>query len=118
MSYKISEAAKVEPSNGVVRLMRQELGVSAFGINELELPPNAEGPEHDHSADGQEEVYVVVRGGGTIRLDRADAELAAGNWVFLSPDQKRQIVAGPDGIAWIGVGCQPGAYQAPELGQG
>jgi quercetin dioxygenase-like cupin family protein len=118
MSYEIAEAAKVEPSNGVVRLMRQELGVSAFGINELELPPGTEGPEHDHSSDGQEEVYVVVRGSGTIRLDHAEEQIGPGRWIFLSPDQKRQMVAGPHGLAWIGVGCQPGAYQPPQLSEG
>jgi quercetin dioxygenase-like cupin family protein len=118
MSYEIAEAAKVEPVNGVIRMMRQELGVSAFGINELELPPSTEGPEHDHSSDGQEEVYVVVRGSGTIRLDGAEEQVAPGRWIFLSPDQKRQMVAGPDGLAWIGVGCQPGAYQPPQLGEG
>jgi quercetin dioxygenase-like cupin family protein len=116
MSYKVSEAAGVEPFNGVIRMMRQELGVSAFGVNQLELPPNAEGPEHDHAQDGQEEVYVVTAGGGTIRLDGDEAELAPGRWIFLSPDQKRQMVAGPDGLTWIGVGCQPGAYQPPQMG--
>jgi uncharacterized protein YndB with AHSA1/START domain/quercetin dioxygenase-like cupin family protein len=116
MSYKITETAKVEPLNGVLRMMGRELGVAAFGVNELELPPNGEGPEHDHAADGQEEVYVVVRGGGTIRLGGAEEQLAPGRWVFLSADQRRQMVAGPDGLAWIGVGCQPGAYKPPQFG--
>jgi quercetin dioxygenase-like cupin family protein len=116
MSYRVVEAASVEPFNGVVKMMRQELGVSAFGLNELTLPPNAEGPEHDHAQDGQEEVYVVTRGTGTIRLGRAEERLEPGRWLFLSPDQKRQIVAGPDGITFIGIGCQPGAYRPPSFG--
>ena len=87
--------------------------LSAFGINELELPPGAEGPEHDHAKDGQEEVYVIVRGSGTIRVDGTETELRPGVYVFLSPDARRQMVAGGEGLAWVGVGCRPGAF-APQ----
>ena len=31
----------------MVKFLRRELGVEAFGINWFELPPNAEGFEHD-----------------------------------------------------------------------
>jgi quercetin dioxygenase-like cupin family protein len=68
---------------------------------------------HDHAGDGQEEVYVIVRGSGVIRLDGAEEGLEPGKYVFVSPDQKRQMVAGDEGLAWVGVGCKAGAY-APE----
>ena len=42
------------------RKVRQELGVSAFGINALVLPPRYETPAHYH--DRQEETYFVHRG--------------------------------------------------------
>jgi quercetin dioxygenase-like cupin family protein len=116
MSHTIVDPSDIEARNGVFRPLRQPLGVSAFGINQIELPANAEGPEHDHAEDGQEEVYVVIRGGGTIRLDGSEKELRPGQVVFLSPEQKRQMVAGPEGLAWVGVGCQPGAYQPPSRG--
>ena len=86
-------------------------GVSAFGINQLEIPPNAEGPEHDHAKDGQEEVYVVIRGGGSIRIDGSENPLHVGQYVYLSPDARRQMVAGDQGLARVGVGCQPGAFK-------
>ena len=102
---------------GAMKLVRHGLGVESFGLQVIDMPPNADRyPEHDHAEDGQEEVYVVVRGGGTIRLDGSEEELRPGQFVFLSPDQKRQMVAGPDGLAWVGVGCQPGAYQPPGSG--
>ena len=45
------------------------LGVTSFGMQILELPPNLEGyPEHDHAQGGQEEVYVVLRGAGEIEI--------------------------------------------------
>jgi uncharacterized cupin superfamily protein len=47
-------------------------GVEAFGINWFELPPGAEGKEHDEMACGQEEVSVVVRGSGRWRVDGSE----------------------------------------------
>jgi quercetin dioxygenase-like cupin family protein len=114
MAHAIVDVTDLEPLNGVVRLLRPALGVTAFGVNQLELPPNAEGPEHDHAADGQEEVYAVIGGGGTIRLDGREEELRPGRFVFLSPDQRRQMVAGAEGLTYIGIGCQPGAYRPPQ----
>lgn len=111
MTYTIVDSKTVEAQHGVFKPLRQPLGVSAFGINELELPPGAEGPEHDHANDGQEEVYVIVRGSGTIRVDGDEAELRPGRYVFLAPGTRRQMVAGGQGLAWVGIGCQPGAFQ-------
>src|SRR5262245_33367228 len=60
------------------------LGVSSFGISIEEFAPGAdEYPEHDHSEEGiggqmfagrpqqlgQEEVYVALRGSGTLEAD-------------------------------------------------
>lgn len=110
MPHAVVDASDVEAINGVFKPLRPALGVSAFGINELELPPGAEGPVHDHLKDGQEEVYAVVRGGGTLKVDGQEVGLVPGRYVFLPPDSSRQMVAGPDGLAWIGIGCQPGAF--------
>jgi quercetin dioxygenase-like cupin family protein len=115
MAHRVVDAAVLEPVNGVVRLLRPALGVSAFGVNQIELPPHAEGPEHDHADDGQEEVYAVVAGSGTIRLGGSEEELRPGRFVFLSADQRRQMVAGPEGLSYIGIGCQPGAYRPPQI---
>ena len=48
--------SELEPSgpSGAVRFVRRELGVEAFGINWFELPPGAEGHEHDESGSEQE----------------------------------------------------------------
>jgi quercetin dioxygenase-like cupin family protein len=110
MAFSVVDAGEIEARNGVFKPLRQALGVSAFGINQLELPPNAEGPEHDHSGDGQEEVYAVVRGSGTVKIGDEEHELRPGVFVFTSPDQSRQMRAGPDGLAWIGIGSQPGGF--------
>ena len=71
MGYSIVRVDEIEGSGpgGAVRFVRRELGVEAFGINWFELPPNAEGFEHDESETQQEEVNVIVRGSGVYRIE-------------------------------------------------
>ncbi len=55
---------------GGFKLARAELGVEAFGMQVLDIPPNyGDYPEHDHAEDGQEEVYVTLRGGGELEIE-------------------------------------------------
>ena len=43
---------------------RASLGASSFGMQVMEFPPGADQhPEHTHAEDGQEEVYIALRGG-------------------------------------------------------
>ena len=69
MGHTVIDAADVEPSFGVFRKMRIALGATGFGINQVELPPGAEGREHDEAEGGQEEVYIVLSGSGVMRID-------------------------------------------------
>jgi hypothetical protein len=49
------------PNGGGFCRARAGLGVSAFGMQVEHFPPNFEHfPEHDHTADGQEEVYTAL----------------------------------------------------------
>jgi uncharacterized cupin superfamily protein len=71
MGYSIAHVDEIEGAGpgGRVRFVRRELGCEAFGINWFELPPGAEGLEHDETESGQEEVNVVVAGSGHWRID-------------------------------------------------
>jgi len=97
---------------GAVRFVRRELGVEAFGINWFELPPNREGREHDESSSGQEEVSVVVSGGGHWRIDGIEVPVRVGSFVRFDPESTRCAVAGPDGMTFVSVGARRGAYEA------
>ena len=66
MAHMVIDANDVEAPNGVFRGLSAPLGVGKFKVNRLELPPAGEGPEHDHVANGEEEVYAVVGGSGTV----------------------------------------------------
>ena len=108
MAHRVVDASEVEASHGVFRGLSGPLGVSAFKVNRLELPAGGEGPEHDHSGDGEEEVYAVVGGSGTLRVDGEEIALRPGHFVFCSPGARRQMRAGEDGLVWIGIGATRG----------
>ena len=113
MAYSIVHIDDIEPAGpgGAVRFVRRELGVEAFGINWFELPPNAEGREHDESVTGQEEVNVVVHGSGVYRIDGVDVPVRAGSILRFDPETTRVPVAGPDGMTMIGIGARRGSYE-------
>jgi uncharacterized cupin superfamily protein len=105
------------------------LGVSSFGISIEELAPGAdEYPEHDHSETGiggqmfaqrpqqlgQEEVYVALRGSGTLEADGETYPLDPDHIARVGPTVKRKITAGPDGLRLLAIGATPG--QAYETG--
>lgn len=112
MSYSVVHIDDIEPSGpgGGVRFVRRELGVGAFGINRFDLPPGREGHEHDEAGTGQEEVSVVIRGGGHWRVDGELVPVREGSFIRFDPGVTRCPVAGPDGMAFISVGSPPGAY--------
>lgn len=91
----------------------RELGVTAWGMSVLEIDAGCTGyPEHDHQRDGQEEVYVVLRGDGTIDASGEKLALSTGMLVRVDPSQKRKILPGPQGITVLAIGSTPGkAYQ-------
>src|SRR3977135_4313971 len=77
-------------------MVGRDLGVTAWGMNVLEIDAGCMGhPEHDHIRDGQEEVYVVLRGSGTLDSGETKIALASGVLVRIGPSQKRKIIPGP-----------------------
>jgi quercetin dioxygenase-like cupin family protein len=114
MSYSVVNVEDIEGAGpgGAVRFVRRELGVGAFGINWFELPPGAEGREHDEAGSGQEEVVVVVRGSGHWRAGGEEVPVREGSFVRFDPGTVRCPVAGPDGMTFVAVGSPPGAYEA------
>jgi uncharacterized cupin superfamily protein len=104
--------------NGVGKLVRSGLGISAFGVQILDLPPNYTTGSHDESESGQEELYVALRGSGAIVLDDVpDGQLPldSDHVARVGPGMARALRSGPDGLRVLCVGAAPGrAYQAPD----
>jgi mannose-6-phosphate isomerase-like protein (cupin superfamily) len=112
MGYSVAHVDEIEGSGpgGSFHFVRRELGVAAFGINWIVLPPGAEGREHDESDSGQEEVNVVVRGSGIYRVDGEEVPVRVGTFVRFDPETTRVPVAGPEGMTLLAVGARRGSY--------
>ncbi len=104
---------------GAMKLVRHGLGVESFGMQVIEMPPNADRyPEHDHSHDGQEEVYTVLDGAAKLHTDGEEHELAPGTFARVGPGQTRKIVTGPEGARILAVGGTVGkAYEVQPFSQ-
>ena len=113
MGYSVVHVDDIEPGGpgGAVRFVRRALAVGAFGINWFELPPNAEGYEHDEAQSRQEEVIAVIAGSGVWRVDGEEVPVRAGSFLRFDSDTTRQPVAGPDGLTFIAVGAPRGSYE-------
>jgi hypothetical protein len=90
--------------------VRAELGVSAFGMQVIQLPPDfGDYPEHDHADSGQEEVFVALSGSGWMDLEGERVDLDGETVVRVGPETKRKVHAGPQGLRMLVVGGCPGA---------
>ena len=94
---------------GAMKKVRAELGVSSFGMQVIDLPPDyADYPEHDHGESGQEEVYAVLRGSGRIEVDGERIDISPDVIVRVGPAARRKVFAGPEGLRMIALGAIPG----------
>lgn len=106
---------------GIMIRARASLGVRAWGMQVIDLPPGFEHyPAHNHDADRQEEVYVPLGGSATLEVGDRRFELTAGVMARIGPNETRRFVPGPDGFRCLIIGGIPGeAYEPPawtELG--
>jgi mannose-6-phosphate isomerase-like protein (cupin superfamily) len=101
---------------GSFKRARAELGIESFGCSVLDLPPNLEQyPEHDHASDGQEEIYLALRGSGEIEIDGERHPIDPETMVMVGPGVKRKIFTGDEPMRLLAIGAIPGKpYEAPE----
>jgi mannose-6-phosphate isomerase-like protein (cupin superfamily) len=90
------------------RKVRRELGVTAFGVNAIEIPPGYETGKHFH--DEQEELYVVLRGRIEISFgDGASHVLGPGGLARVDASTVRKIRnLGEDPALYLVTGAKDG----------
>ena len=114
MAYRALDATDIEAErDGRIRRVRVALGLTAFGLNHIHLPPEGRGKEHDESATGQEEVYFVLEGDGTMAVDGDLVDLKPNRYLFVPPGTTRQVRAGKHGVSYLCVGAPPGRGYTP-----
>jgi mannose-6-phosphate isomerase-like protein (cupin superfamily) len=104
-------------NGGIARRARAELGVTAWGMQVLTLPPDwDEYPLHNHDSvafdPNQEEVYIPLTGSAVLQADGVEFELRPGLMARVGPRQLRRILPGPDGIRLLALGGAPGSFKA------
>src|SRR3954469_10873162 len=83
--------------------LRQQLGVSTFGLNQIVLQAGQRGRIHRHGR--QEEVYLVLEGTLTLMVEGEESVLEQGELVRVAPDLKRQLVnRGPGVLTVLAIG--------------
>ncbi len=71
------------------RKVRGALGVTAFGVNAVVMPPNFEGFLHYH--DTQDELYFVHRGRARFEVDGETREVGEGGLVHVESTTPRRV---------------------------
>jgi mannose-6-phosphate isomerase-like protein (cupin superfamily) len=112
----VAAIEEMEPIyDGLARRARASLGVSAWGMQVMTLPPNWDGyPNHTHDGTAQdpnqEEVYIPLEGSGLLYAEDDVVELRPGMMVRVGPEQLRRIVPGEEGIRFVALGGTPGVF--------
>jgi len=85
------------------------LGLERSALTYQRVPPGHRFP-YGHTHKTQEEVYVVVRGSGRMKVDDEVVELSEWDAVRVPPGMWRGYEAGPEGLEILVIG-------APNLGE-
>jgi quercetin dioxygenase-like cupin family protein len=121
-NYSIQHRDEFESMEGsgecTWRLARKALGTSAFGYNLVEIAPGGQMPEHDESRSGQVELYIVLDGEATMRLDGEDHPAPAGTFASIEPAASRAILNRSDSpVTALLIGVDPsGGYEPMSWG--
>ena len=101
--------------DGFAKLVRAGLEITAFGANIMDLPPDYSTKAHDESDSGQQELYVALRGSGSVDIDGERHPLDADHLVCVNPGTSRVLSSGSEGMRVLIIGGVPGGvYHPPE----
>jgi mannose-6-phosphate isomerase-like protein (cupin superfamily) len=116
LDYTVKQIADMQREfGGAFVRARAELGVMAFGLQIIDLPPNSGDlhPEHDHLHDSQEEVYLLLDGSATMHLRNHEVALTRETLVRVGPSTRRRARSGPDGARLLVVSGVAGSPYVP-----
>jgi uncharacterized cupin superfamily protein len=92
------------PQEMDARFARRPLGGETLGLSLFQLAPGFRIPfGHKHS--DQEEVYVVVRGSGRIKVEDEVVDVKEWDAIRFAKGTMRNVEAGPDGIEYLAFGA-------------
>jgi uncharacterized cupin superfamily protein len=86
------------------RFARSALGGESLGLSLMKLAPGFRVP-FGHKHEGQEEVYVVLRGSARVKVEDEIVELAERDAIRFDKDTMRAVEAGPEGVEYLAFGA-------------
>ena len=114
---ELENSAQAKAAGVDARFARSHIDSEHLGVSRFRYPPNFQ-PTDGHSHREQEEVYVVLRGSGRIKIDDEIVELGEGDLVRVPPGAWRCTEAGADGMQLLAVGAPIPEEDDSELEQG
>ncbi len=118
MSYRIATVDDMQDidyrEDTHMRPVRHHLGITAFGTNAWTAASKGDRLMPEHTEDeGNEELYVVLRGRARFEIDGESVDAPVGTLVFLSPEGNRTAFAEEAGTTVLAIGSTAGkAYEA------
>lgn len=101
MPYRKVNYTDVEKVSDAMHFLREPLESESVGVTIARCEPGWIGREHDHSDDGHEEIYVLVTGAATVRVDGEDVPMENGDALWIAPNATRQIRNGDAESAFV-----------------
>jgi mannose-6-phosphate isomerase-like protein (cupin superfamily) len=92
------------PSEMQARFARKPLEGKTLGLSLFTLEPGFRIP-FGHKHEGQEEVYVVVRGSGRVKVEDEIVELREWDAIRIGKNTMRDMEAGPEGMEYLAFGA-------------
>ena len=99
--------------------VRRFFGIGSFGINVARATKAGDTLTHDHNevddaGTGHEELFLIVSGHATYRVEGEEIDAPAGTFLYVpDPATVRGVVARDAGTVMLVVGAEPGAVFTP-----
>ena len=92
------------PAEMEARFARRAIEGETLGLSHIKLAPNFRIP-FGHKHEGQEEVYVVVKGSARIKVEDDIVEVGQWDAIRFGKNTMRNVEAGPDGVEYLAFGA-------------
>jgi uncharacterized cupin superfamily protein len=104
----LHEAEDIAPKFGMdgmgeARFLRADLGAERIGLSHYRVKPGAR-PGFGHTHRESEELYLVLSGSGTVKVDEDVVAVRPGDVVFCPPGAMREWEGGDDGLELVAFG--------------